>query len=202
MNQNTQVQEATISFIQQLRLHTSKSHVALEALPLSASIVSPKISKYEYSSYLNLMHDIIRDTEASVFPVVSEIISDTIERKKKSFLENDLAFVNFPIKETPTALSRKFSIPFALGILYVIEGSSLGGRVILKNVEKTLGYNEQNGAMYFAGYGNNTGSHWKNFLQMFTNYEIQNGQSDEIIAGANFAFDTIYNHLSVFSNEN
>jgi heme oxygenase len=50
----------------------------------------------------------------------------------------------------------------ALGSLYVVEGSTLGGRVILKNVQRRLGPSVA--CAYFHGYGANTGAMWLNFL--------------------------------------
>jgi heme oxygenase len=52
----------------------------------------------------------------------------------------------------------------ALGSIYVMEGSSLGGRVILRNVERSLGDTGKDASKYFAGYGERTGIMWREFL--------------------------------------
>ncbi|RYZ79234.1 MAG: biliverdin-producing heme oxygenase, partial [Proteobacteria bacterium] len=78
---------------------------------------------------------------------------------------------------------------------YVVEGSALGGRFIFKNIEAALGFTDEHGARYFAGYGNKTGSHWKGFLNAFTSYIIENNAQDDAIAGANFAFSRIHKHF-------
>lgn len=49
------------------------------------------------------------------------------------------------------------------GSAYVIEGSTLGGRVISRHLTTTLGLTPENGASYFAGYGANTGVMWNEF---------------------------------------
>jgi len=52
------------------------------------------------------------------------------------------------------------SFPRALGSLYVMEGSTLGGRIILRHLE-TLQINIPTNAMsFFAGHGAETGSMW------------------------------------------
>ena len=84
---------------------------------------------------------------------------------------------------------------FLLGIVYVTEGSTLGGRVILKNVQKKLGLEPGQGATYFAGYGDDTAKMWKEFLGRLIEYEAQTGERDRIIAGANYAFKYIYEIL-------
>ncbi len=52
----------------------------------------------------------------------------------------------------------------ALGSLYVMEGSTLGGRVIERNVERCLGLDGRRGCTYFAGYDTDTGRMWRSFL--------------------------------------
>ena len=186
----------TVSFLEDLRAETAEAHKRLEALPVSAAITSPKVTNAEYVLYLNLMHDIIRDTERNVFHLISDIIPDIDSRRKLQWLENDLSALGISMANTPTNLQKNFSIPFALGVMYVVEGSSLGGRYILKNISSALGHDDDKGAQYFSGYGNTTGSLWKNFLAAITKYEEEHQCSDEIIEGAIFAFDAIYHHFS------
>lgn len=197
---STAMPEAALSFLNRLRSETSTSHTNLESLPISAAIVSPDVTKSQYVNYLNLMHDVVRDIEKSVYPTISEVVTDLDERKKEGFLKADLKALDFEGQPKPTAFDNHFSLPFAMGIFYVIEGSTLGGRVILKNIEKAFQITEANGGKYFSGYGATTGSHWKKFLDMLLAYEAQTDTADEIIEGATFAFDAIHNHLSTFKN--
>ncbi len=186
------------AFLQNLREYTTDLHTALEDLPISKSITSPDISTEEYSLYLKLMYDVVKDTEDNIYPLLQEIITDIDNRYKSSYLQQDLnnLKVNATSNITPVSsdLTDK-SAAFALGIMYVVEGSSLGGRVILKNIQSALGYDENNGARYFAGYGQTTGSSWKNFLAMMTEYQEKTGSEAQIIAGANYAFNAIAKHL-------
>jgi len=190
--------ENSLTFLDQLRANTANSHKNLESLAVSVSITSPNVTTEAYARYLQLMHDVIGDTEENIFPLLQNIFPDLEERRKLQWINADLAFLNhvrttatFPFSKS----SKTFSVPFAVGILYVVEGSSLGGRFILKNLQSALGY-EENGVSYFNGYGNKTGSSWKNFLNILTEYEEENGNSDEIIAGADFAFQAIHKHFS------
>lgn len=185
------------TFLEQLRATTSVSHKNLESLPVSASILSPQVTREEYANYLSLMHDAVKSTETCIFPKLTAIVPDIENRRKLPSIEADLNVLGFK-KENfePIFGHENQSTGFALGIFYVIEGSSLGGRFILKNIEQVLGYNENNGAVYFGGYGNKTGSRWKNFLNCMTAYEAANDCGDEIIAGANFAFGAIHEHFS------
>lgn len=186
------------AFLQKLREYTTDLHTALEDLPISKSITSPDILKEEYSLYLKLMYEVIADTEQNIYPILQEIISDMDNRYKSKYLQQDLNNLNVNAVTNSNPVSSNItdnSTAFALGIMYVVEGSSLGGRVILKNIQSALGYDENNGARYFAGYGQTTGSSWKNFLAMMTEYQEKTQSEAQIIAGANYAFNAIAKHL-------
>jgi heme oxygenase len=51
-----------------------------------------------------------------------------------------------------------------LGSLYVLEGSTLGGKVIARNVARRLGDAGGESSSYFRGYGDNTSRMWRSFL--------------------------------------
>lgn len=188
------------SFLENLRSTTAQSHTNLEALPISASIMNPQVTNSEYALYLDLMHDVVKDAEENIFPALGDIITDLKDRSKNHLLEQDLKALGYTKANTEakplSASLENSSKAFAMGIFYVVEGSSLGGRVILKNINAALGHDIENGASYFGGYGGQTGSHWKNFLVQLTQYEAQNNNADEIIAGADYAFNAISRHFT------
>ena len=51
-----------------------------------------------------------------------------------------------------------------LGVLYVLEGATLGGNVLRKHVSEQLGLDAGNGCAFLYVYGEATGKHWKAFL--------------------------------------
>ena len=191
----------TPNFLEKLRTATTPSHTNLEALPVSVSIMNPNVSNAEYGLYLSLMHDVITDVEENIFPIAKAAVANLDVHPKAQFIEADLVTLGLSRQTATKPLSSKLDLTnvtpaFALGVMYVIEGSSLGGRVILKNINGALGHDADNGATYFAGYGGQTGSHWKTFLGAFMQYESETNSQDEIIKGANFAFDAIAAHLT------
>jgi len=193
------------AFLEKLRFATTQSHTNLEALPVSVSIMNPAVTDAEYGLYLGLMHDVVKDAEENIFPLVHNAMPELDIHPKAHFINADLKTLGFvPAANAATPLSgslNDISVAFALGVMYVIEGSSLGGRVILKNINTALGHNEASGARYFAGYGGQTGSHWKSFLGQLIQYENDTKSEDEIIAGANYAFDAISRHFTKMSHQ-
>ncbi|WP_428232367.1 biliverdin-producing heme oxygenase [Flavobacterium sp.] len=194
----------SFDFLDRLKSQTTAAHRKLESLPLSASILSPKMKLEEYCHYLSLMYDVHYSTQEIIFPLLKDLIPDLKEREKTQLIEEDLSFLNCKkSKTTSVFINQDITIPFALGIFYVVEGSSLGGRFILKNLETIPGLDQQKGVSYFTGYGNKTGSYWKNFLNILSVYNEQHNAEDEIIEGAVYAFECIYNHfLNTVRNEN
>jgi heme oxygenase len=183
-------------FLTDIKSQTADSHKKLENLSVSASILSPDMKIEDYIHYLSLMHDVHKNTEDIVYPLLSGIIKDLDDRKKKHLIEDDLLFLHHN-KSTAHRVFDKtnMTVPFALGVFYVIEGSSLGGRFILKNIVTNPELSNDQGVSYFKGYGDKTGSYWKNFLNVLAAYEQDNNCADSIIEGAVYAFDSIYNHF-------
>ncbi len=54
----------------------------------------------------------------------------------------------------------------ALGSMYVLEGSSLGGQILSRHFEKTLGVRPDSGCRYLSAYGSDTGVMWKIFCEV------------------------------------
>ena len=80
-------------------------------------------------------------------------------------LERDLAHVDGTTlpPETATPASDR---AHALGCLYVIEGSSLGARVLLRQVRR-LGHDAQSGARFLHAHADGeSGSRWPRFLAL------------------------------------
>ncbi len=184
------------NFLIDLKSRTADSHKKLEGLSVSASIVSPEMKLSDYVHYLCLMHDVHKDTENLVFPLLYNVIDDLNQRKKSHLIEDDLFYLNHnkPVVNRVFNISEA-TVPFALGILYVIEGSTLGGRFILKNSITIPGLDKGQGILYFNGYGEKTGSYWKSFLNFLEEYDQIYNCRETIIEGAIYAFDSIYNHF-------
>lgn len=54
-------------------------------------------------------------------------------------------------------------MPEAMGCWYVLEGSTLGGQIIRREVSAKLGFVPGNGCSFFSAYGDQLGPMWKSF---------------------------------------
>ncbi|MFI4876516.1 MAG: biliverdin-producing heme oxygenase [Blastopirellula sp. JB062] len=48
----------------------------------------------------------------------------------------------------------------AAGVVYVLEGSALGGAILAKTLQQKLQITAENGGKYLHGYGKGAGAHW------------------------------------------
>ncbi|MEM1095886.1 MAG: biliverdin-producing heme oxygenase [Bacteroidota bacterium] len=186
-----------VPLMARLKTETRAAHEAAEfAFNLEAVLQRPAA----YARILQRFHALHSQVEPllSVWDWAS-LGLDFDARRKLPALNADLAFLGVaPLTD------RQPAAPFALathaeavGALYVIEGSTLGGRIIAKQVRKALGFTQTQGARYFSGYGAETGAYWKRFshaVNAFGNREQQNWLP--IINGAVMTFAAFQHHIA------
>lgn len=180
-----------------LKQATATAHANLEQLPISSSIMKPDVTMAEYSRYLQVMYQVINEVEKRFFHVVSSVFSDMNLRAKSDLIKEDLKKIG-GIPEAKSSLifdSADKSTAFIVGIIYVVEGSTLGGRYMLKNINSVIDFGGQNATTFLDGYGNTTGSMWKKFANELSEFEAVTKSSSDIIAGAQHAFEAIHNHF-------
>lgn len=177
-----------------LKHATEASHRSIEATAISQLIMSPALTTEGYAEYLHKSYLVQHAVETSVFPILNTIVSDVSSRMKTPFILADL--MQLGKKHTPgEALlldsDYRHTPAFNLGLMYVSEGSVLGGQYILKHIKKILG--EQTSCSFLNVYGERTGSTWKNFLSALNAYAANASESEkqEIIDGALYGFKRV-----------
>lgn len=182
-------------FLQRLRQATRAQHEALERqLPL----LDPALSRDSYRDFVSRFFGYYAPLEARLLaaPGWSDIGLAYLERRKLPQLERDLrAFGATTDTLAAVPLCRELpdvaSSARLLGCLYVIEGATLGGQIITRRLQASLGLTPESGAAFFSGYGAQTGSRWKAFGALLTAYVQRTGGDDEVIASANRTFATM-----------
>ncbi|MDP9109101.1 MAG: biliverdin-producing heme oxygenase [Pseudomonadota bacterium] len=82
--------------------------------------------------------------------------------------------------------------PFALGALYVFEGSVLGGQIIMATLRQRLHQSVDLPGNFFAGRGDTTLPRWQHFRQMLDRYGEQfPDRQAAVIAGAQRTFHAL-----------
>jgi heme oxygenase len=81
-----------------------------------------------------------------------------------------------------------------LGSMYVVEGSTLGGAIIAREVERRLGLDAQTGCAYFRSYGRDIAAMWKSFGAVLL--EASSPEADDrIVRSAQKTFDVMHDWL-------
>lgn len=117
---------------------------------------------------------------------------DFESRRKRFLLEKDLQSfgVNVAEVEMWADLPAIRAASEAVGCLYVLEGSTLGGRIISRHLREKLELNAENGAAYFNSYGERVGEMWMAFCLFANEFAAANNQENEIIGAAQQTFQS------------
>ena len=120
------------------------------------------------------------------------------ERRKVNLLQKDVQALDAWGNDLPVckSLPKIETFDDALGCMYVLEGSTLGGAVISRNLEKTLGIKSENGGLYYNCYGAGKELGEK-FKQMAEFIGRNHKDADRVVRSANETFIAINNWLSV-----
>jgi len=181
--------------LQQLREKTAEHHKNLENCNLLKHFSQGSITLPIYEKILCKFYGYFSPIESQFqqIPLLPYYLSDYSSRRKTHALQRDLSFLNSPDLQgkslqicqnipTVTNLNKAF------GCLYVMEGSTLGAKVISKTIQEKLGISENNGGSYFHGYGPATGEYWRRFCAVLEHYAETEGNEEEIVESANQVF--------------
>lgn len=151
--------------IDDLREATQEHHRRTEA---ALDLVAACASLDRYAGLLSTFYSIYRPLERRLDAFDWERHGLDRERRRKTpLLEMDLR----ALERDPNAIREADTSPIAcetpgaaFGVLYVLEGSTLGGQYIRRHVARTLGLDATSGCAFFTGYGENTGRLWREFV--------------------------------------
>jgi heme oxygenase len=182
-----------MKILEAIREATSENHKRLENSTLLLSISQKDLSLENYILILKKFYGFFQPLEQSIGVFqssLSQLLPDYSTRRKAEWLQQDLnaLVTDTDAKLICTDLPKISQLAEAWGCLYVLEGSTLGGKMISRVVEACLGLGPRNGASFFNGYGEETGTRWKNFTKALTEYSTASGEDEKTIAAANETF--------------
>jgi heme oxygenase len=158
------------AILELLRDRTRAAHDrAEEALPL----LDPSLDAARYRAILAGFWGFHAALEPRLAAVAElrELGLDPAERRKLPRLEHDLRTLGTDPARLPLAdaVPEVEGAAAALGCMYVLEGATLGGRVISRHLA-ARGIGPDTGGAFFAGYGDETGEMWKSFSAAIGEY--------------------------------
>lgn len=147
---------------ERLKEHTRLHHITLEKTFIKG--IQRLTGRADYASFLNVLYSFHSGSEDLLQVHLDHSrIPDFPERRRSCFLEEDLAALNGaqPVSTQCDTLPEIKSHSSALGVMYVLEGSTLGGRIVSKMIANRL--QMSTGLRFFNGYGDRTEQMWDNF---------------------------------------
>jgi heme oxygenase len=157
---------ATSSIVERLRRETRAVHERLEA---TIPLLSPLATESTYTTYLAALLGFHRPIERQLNRITAlhQLPLDLSHRWKSAHLAFDLhrLMTTDELAALPAcrALPAVAAVPHALGCLYVLEGATLGGRVIFRHLAERFPALIASSSSYLQIYGTSTGPRWQQF---------------------------------------
>jgi len=154
-----------------LKSETAALHDEIEKSSLMRGLMAEEFTRQDYVVYLRRMRDFYAGIEArlSAVPRIDEDVPDFDRRMKVNALNADLFAMG------DQAGAGDWKDPFeisdlsqALGVMYVLEGSTLGGQLISRKLRERDFISEKN-LNFFNHYGADVGVYWKKFVAILEN---------------------------------
>jgi heme oxygenase len=172
-----------------LKEGTRDLHRTLEAR--LSPILSEALSLDQYTEILKKLYAFYQPIESQLLCISpwGDTALNLQQRRKLPFLFDDLVSLHVDpdqIAAIPfcTHLPTLESVPQALGCLYVLEGSTLGGKIITSRLKENLHLDPARGCGFFNSYGKDVGILWRGFLDALSQYTQRHGNEQVILASA------------------
>lgn len=185
-----------LSIHRHLREATADAHRDLED---SLSLVGPGVTTGGYIRYLRGMYGFHVPVEAHLLaePCIHQACSDIEERARVHQLRQDLQVLSAFTPTPPLAdpLPSMQTLQQMLGVAYVLEGSTLGGQVLRRELEQRLKLPPQ-ALTYVTGYGADTGRRFRTFMHAVDRACPTEAQRQSVIESAIQTFTLLKHWLT------
>lgn len=182
-----------------LRAHTRQAHADIDQHPLLRPLVSSHITLTQYADALAGLHALYAVLEPALGPQVRVGEQQFDCRYRSHLIEQDLAemadehHAAWPDQGGLADLSLQ-SAEERLGVLYVLEGSALGGDMIFGRLQTTLPAAPMR---FFAIGGQQARARWGQF-QIFLQAASESTDPAQVLASAERCFVALRCHLDAY----
>lgn len=191
-----------------LRESTSEHHDRAERQELQRRLVRGEVGREVYAAWLEQMLVVHRALEARLRELAARDdlpfdVPDVLlgpDREKVPELEEDLRVLGHdPEAAEAMPAARALCTDFErwardepaalLGVHYVLEGSTNGGRFIAKGIRRGLGLENGGGTAYLDPYGDRQKELWAEFKEGLRALPVNGDRLDAMVAAARRTFD-------------
>lgn len=194
---------------ERLKKETKESHEATEGAIFNIELMNGTLPLEGYARLLHSFQLVLTTLEEELDDCSDKRIKAVWDlcQKKVPLLDKDLSSKLLSCSEPkiPKAIDgicRQWILEIEaaacvcpaklLGMLYVFEGSTLGGKVIKKKLsERIIGEEPNEGLNYLSVYGNSVGRRFGMFIKTFNELEFTKEEQTLILIGANRTFQNV-----------
>lgn len=192
MNNPTQYPDIRLA----LREGTKDEHQSIEKV---MPFFRPGFTKEEYV-------DLMRANRGFYLPLERKLMAseylkskgfDYEARMKSTMIDKDLKALNTTAgQDECTDLPELDSAEAILGCLYVLEGSTLGGQVISKQIQEKLNITPETGGAFYNSYGPQIGMQWQSFIKFLGAEVVSPEKIEPTVTAAKKTFKAMENWLA------
>jgi heme oxygenase len=205
---------ATSLILSRLRLETRGEHEAVEKVLdlMSATLTHQSYRRRleQFYGYYAPLEDALRArgnqlADGSHVTTFSELTRSALLARvnKTPLLQQDLHHFGVMSEYLPLCrdLPQLNTQAEVLGCLYVMEGATLGGRMITQQVRTTLGITPTTGGSFFEGYGDDSGRMWQGMRQLLVSGSPDTQTEDSIVTSAIATFACLRSWCESFQKQ-
>jgi len=181
------------SLFEQLKTETHPAHEEVEKWGYGKEIQEDTLTLAQYQQLLWINYD----WHSYYEPILDSLLSSDFQikiqyssRKKLSLLEEEIQLRNWDLPPLSSRKPKTFSFFEGLGILYVMEGSTLGGMYIHKKLSNHLEIS-QFPILFYGCYDKETAQKWRTLKKAIETEVSSEKEQNLVIKGAKEAFETI-----------
>ncbi len=188
----------TNSLAARIKQSTQPLHDKIEQNMFVKDLFSSEPTKESYKNWLLKFYGFYIPVEAQ-FNHFAELAAEPVnfpERVKLPLLENDLNYLGVDqdaLTQAPRceAYPELNNIYEALGCLYVLEGSTMGGQIMSRKVKTVFDFEEDKGNLFFKAYGKDSKRMWEIFKNFLNEYPMNDVQQQQTLDSATHTFKSL-----------
>ena len=172
--------------VERLKHETSAEHDRVEQ---SMRVMDEHLDTAAYLAILRRLYGFVLGWESWAAQSTCATVQMLLRSRRRSeMLHADLVHFSskLPSHTYPGPRLSLSSLAQVLGGMYVMEGSTLGGQYIARHVEAILVLSPGSGDAFFRGYGETTGSMWREVKEALV--ELPDAKTEEVIHAARTLF--------------
>lgn len=177
--------------LQDLRAGTAELHIALEKrLPFFSDTLDTQAFvrlMQAYHGFYSPLENALQQSNAvpADFDLVPRLKAQTLFTDLQALGVSATALQSLPRCQQLPVIDSSAA---CLGVLYVLEGATLGGQILRREISSRLGLEADNGAAFLDIYGAATGRRWRDFIEYLGSRRMSAAERAAVVTAAQTTF--------------